>query len=77
MTPHSMKKEDSSNQTWNEVGAMFCLSGSNYGGKGKKFMALFHPEGTLFGLILLAILPVGASIKQSVPRVKLSHRGKN
>uniref|UniRef100_A0A3Q2WIZ6 Sema domain, immunoglobulin domain (Ig), short basic domain, secreted, (semaphorin) 3D n=1 Tax=Haplochromis burtoni TaxID=8153 RepID=A0A3Q2WIZ6_HAPBU len=50
---------------------MFCLSGSNYGGKGKKFMALFHPEVTLFGLILLAILPVGASIKQSVPRVKL------
>ncbi|XP_005729920.1 semaphorin-3D [Pundamilia nyererei] len=74
MTPHSMKKEDSGNQTWNEVGAMFCLSGSNYGGKGKKFMALFHPEVTLFGLILLAILPVGASIKQSVPRVKLSHR---
>lgn len=69
-----MKKEDSGNQTWNEVGAMFCLSGSNYGGKGKKFMALFHPEVTLFGLILLAILPVGASIKQSVPRVKLSHR---
>ncbi|XP_063337219.1 semaphorin-3D [Pelmatolapia mariae] len=74
MTPHSMKKEDSGNQSWNEVGAMFCLSGSNYGGKGKKFMALFHPEVTLFGLILLAILPVGASIKQSVPRVKLSHR---
>ncbi|XP_031593120.1 semaphorin-3D [Oreochromis aureus] len=74
MTPHSMKKEDSGNQSWNEVGAMFCLSGSNYGGKGKRFMALFHPGVTLFGLILLAILPVGASIKQSVPRVKLSHK---
>lgn len=35
-----------------------------------------HPEVPLVGLMLLVSLPFGASIKQSVPRVKLSHRGK-
>lgn len=69
-----MKKEDCSNQSLNKVGALFCLSGSNYGGKGKRIMVMSHPGVPLVGLILLATLSFGACIKQSVPRVKLSHR---
>lgn len=76
-SPHTMKTEDSVNQNLNEAGALHCMSGSNYGGKGKRIKVLSHPGVPLVGLMLLATLPFGASIKQSVPRVKLSHRGKN
>lgn len=75
-TPHTMKRGDSSNQSLDEVGALRCMSGSNYGSKGKRIKLLSHPGVPLVGLMLLAILPFGASIKQTVPRVKLSHRGK-
>lgn len=74
--PNTMKTEDSVNQSLNEVGALHCMSGSNYGGKGKRIKVLSHPGVPLVGLMLLATLPFGASIKQSVPRVKLSHKGK-
>ncbi|KAA8590188.1 hypothetical protein FQN60_014122 [Etheostoma spectabile] len=67
-----MKKGDSGYQSRNEVGALHCMSGSNYEGKGKRIKVASHPI-PLVGLILLATLPFGASIKQSVPRVKLSH----
>ncbi|XP_068169098.1 semaphorin-3D isoform X2 [Antennarius striatus] len=66
--------EGSVNQSLNEIDALRCMSGSNYGGKGKRNKTLFHPGVPLVGLMLLATLPFGASIKQSVPRVKLSHR---
>ncbi|XP_070763846.1 semaphorin-3D isoform X1 [Enoplosus armatus] len=69
-----MKTEDSVSQSLNDAGALHCMSGSNYGGKGKKIKVLSHPGVPLVGLMLLATLPFGASIKQSVPRVKLSHR---
>lgn len=72
-----MKTEDSVNQSLNEVGAPQCMSGSNYGAKGRRIKVLSLPGVPLLGLMLLATLPFGASIKQSVPRVKLSHRGKN
>ncbi|KAG7216112.1 hypothetical protein INR49_007864, partial [Caranx melampygus] len=69
-----MKKEGSDNQSMNEVGALFCTSGSNYHGRGKSIKVLSRPGLPLLGLMFLATLPFGASIKQSVPRVKLSHR---
>uniref|UniRef100_A0A3Q3B396 Sema domain, immunoglobulin domain (Ig), short basic domain, secreted, (semaphorin) 3D n=1 Tax=Kryptolebias marmoratus TaxID=37003 RepID=A0A3Q3B396_KRYMA len=69
-----MKTEDSGNQSWNRAGLLFCLSGSNYGCKGRRTLVLSHPVVPLVGLILLASLPFGASIKQSVPRVKLTYR---
>lgn len=72
-----MKTEDSVNQSLNEVGAPQCMSGSNYGEKGRRIKVLSLSWVPLLGLMLLATLPFGASIKQSVPRVKLSHRGKN
>lgn len=73
----TMKTEDSLNQSLNEVGAPRCTSGSNYGARGKRIKALSRPPLPLLGLMLLVALPFGASIKQSVPRVKLSHGGKN
>lgn len=71
-----MKKESSGDLSPNEAGALYCMSGSNYVSKGKRIKVLYHPGVPLVGLMLLAILPFGASIKQSLPRVKLSHRGK-
>ena len=75
--PHAMKTEGSVNQSVNEAGALRCVPGSNYGSAGKRIKVRAHPGVPLVGLMLLATLPFGASIKQSVPRVKLSHRGKN
>ncbi|KAM8862029.1 semaphorin-3D isoform 1-T2 [Synchiropus picturatus] len=49
-------------------------SGSNYGSSGKRMKGAPHPGVPLMGLMLLAVLPVVVSIKQSIPRVKLSHR---
>lgn len=72
-----MKRGDTGNQSLSDVGALHCMSGSNYGGKGKRIKALSHPGVPLVGLMLLATLPFGASIKQTVPRVKLNHRGKD
>ncbi|XP_010780644.1 semaphorin-3D-like [Notothenia coriiceps] len=69
-----MKKGDFVNQSWNEVGALHCMSGSNYGSKMKRIKVLSHPGFTLVGLMLLATLPFGASIKQTVPRVKLNYK---
>lgn len=71
-----MKKGDVVNQSWNEVGVLHCMSGSNYGSKMKRIKVLSHPGFTLVGLMLLATLPFGASIKQTVPRVKLNYKGK-
>lgn len=75
--PHAMKTEGSVNQSVNDAGALRCVPGSNYGSAGKRIKVRAHPGVPLVGLMLLATLPFGASIKQSVPRVKLSHRGKN
>lgn len=58
------------------VRAQRCMSAGNYGGKGKRIQVPSHPGVPFVGLILLVALPFAASIKQSVPRVKLSHRGK-
>uniref|UniRef100_A0A3Q4B0R2 Sema domain, immunoglobulin domain (Ig), short basic domain, secreted, (semaphorin) 3D n=1 Tax=Mola mola TaxID=94237 RepID=A0A3Q4B0R2_MOLML len=69
-----MKTEDSVNQSLNEVRAVRCTSGSNYAGKGKRMKALSCSGVLLVELMLLATVPFGASIKQSVPRVKLSHK---
>ncbi|KAM6937697.1 semaphorin-3D [Xenentodon cancila] len=69
-----MKTEVFGNQSPNTAGAALSVSGSNYSVKGKRTSALSHPWVPLVGLILLATFPFGASIKQSVPRVKLSHR---
>ncbi|XP_061577955.1 semaphorin-3D isoform X2 [Cololabis saira] len=69
-----MKTDVSGNQSPNIAGASHSVSGSNYSVKGKRTSALSHPWVPLAGLILLATFPFGASIKQSVPRVKLSHR---
>lgn len=52
------------------------MSASNYGGKGNRIQVPSHPGVLFVGLMLLVVLPFGASIKQSVPRVKLGHRGK-
>lgn len=75
-TEHIMKTEDAGNQRWTRTGVLFRLSGSNYSRKGRRTWVQSHSLVTLVGLILLAILPFGASIKQSVPRVKLSYKGK-
>lgn len=72
-----MKTEDSVHQSLNELGNLPSISGSDYGSKGKRIAVLSNPGVPLVGLMLLATLPFGASIKQSVPRVKLSHRGKS
>lgn len=72
-----MKTEDSVNQSLNKVGTLPSISGSDYGSKGKRIAVLSNLGVPLVGLMLLATLPFGASIKQSVPRVKLSHRGKS
>ncbi|KAM6960587.1 LOW QUALITY PROTEIN: semaphorin-3D [Aplochiton taeniatus] len=47
---------------------------SSAGSRGKTRLALAHSGLLLVGLIVLAVLPVGATIKQSVPRVKLTHK---
>lgn len=73
---HTMKEEDSNNQSLSEVGALYFMSGSKYDAIGKRIRLLSHPGFPLVGLLLFATLPIGASIKQSFPRVKLSHRGK-
>lgn len=69
--------EDSVNQGPSEAGALPRVSGSDYGGKGRGNKTPSRPGVLLVGLMLLVTLPFGASIKQSVPRVKLSHRGKS
>lgn len=69
-----MKTEDFPNPS--EVRTPRCKSASNYGCKEKRIKVPSHPEVPLVGLMLLVVLPFGASVKQSVPRVKLSHRGK-
>ncbi|XP_061917156.1 semaphorin-3D-like isoform X1 [Entelurus aequoreus] len=51
-----------------------CKSGGNYGGNDRRIKVPSHPGVPFVGLMLLAIIPFGASIKQSVPRVKLSQR---
>ncbi|XP_077451837.1 semaphorin-3D [Stigmatopora argus] len=66
-----MTKEGSRRPSPNEDGAPRCVSGSNYGGG---IRTLSHPGVPLVGLMLLAVIPFGVSIKQSVPRVKLSQR---
>ncbi|KAM8892038.1 semaphorin-3D isoform 2-T2 [Spinachia spinachia] len=68
----TMTKGDPGNQSLDEVWPLRCMSGSNYGSKGKRIKVLSHPGVPLVGLMLLATLPFGASIKQTVPRVKLS-----
>ncbi|CAG5958105.1 unnamed protein product, partial [Menidia menidia] len=73
-TIHIMKTEVSHNQSLKKSRLLLCLSSSNYGSKGKRTSVISHPGVPLVGLILLATFPFGASIKQSVPRVKLSHR---
>uniref|UniRef100_A0AAQ4R5N9 Sema domain, immunoglobulin domain (Ig), short basic domain, secreted, (semaphorin) 3D n=1 Tax=Gasterosteus aculeatus aculeatus TaxID=481459 RepID=A0AAQ4R5N9_GASAC len=67
-----MKTGDCGNQSLGEVWPLHCVSGSNYGSKGKRIKVLSHLGLPLVGLMLLATLPFGASIKQTVPRVKLS-----
>uniref|UniRef100_A0A7N6BDZ1 Sema domain, immunoglobulin domain (Ig), short basic domain, secreted, (semaphorin) 3D n=1 Tax=Anabas testudineus TaxID=64144 RepID=A0A7N6BDZ1_ANATE len=69
-----MRKEDSGKQSLNEVGALYFMSGGNHDASGKRIKVLSHPGVPLVGLLLLATLPFGATIKQSFPRVKLSHR---
>ncbi|CAG13034.1 unnamed protein product [Tetraodon nigroviridis] len=69
-----MKKEDIANRS--EIQTQRCKSASNYGCKKKRIKVPSYPEVTLVGLMLLVTLPIGASVKQSVPRVKISHRGK-
>ncbi|XP_013858908.1 semaphorin-3D isoform X3 [Austrofundulus limnaeus] len=69
-----MKKEDAGNQRWNRAGVLVRLSGSDYSSKRRRTWVQSHPLVPLVGLILLACLPFGASIKQSVPRVKLSYK---
>lgn len=73
-----MKKEDTAKQSLNEVEALYYISGSDHDASQKKIKALCHPGLAipLVGLLLLAALPFGASIKQSFPRAKFSHRGK-
>ncbi|XP_028305226.1 semaphorin-3D isoform X2 [Gouania willdenowi] len=51
---------------------MRCQDLRRVGTYGRKVMR--NAWLSLVGLVLLAVLPFGASIKQSVPRVKLSHR---
>uniref|UniRef100_A0A3B5MU05 Sema domain, immunoglobulin domain (Ig), short basic domain, secreted, (semaphorin) 3D n=1 Tax=Xiphophorus couchianus TaxID=32473 RepID=A0A3B5MU05_9TELE len=69
-----MATEDSGSKRKNKAWTPFCLPVSNYGREGRRTFVLFHPLVLFVGLILLASLPFGASIKQSVPRVKLSYR---
>ncbi|XP_037539412.1 semaphorin-3D [Nematolebias whitei] len=69
-----MKTEEPGNQRWMTAGVLFYLSGSICSGKGRRTLFLSHPVVPLMGLVLLACLPFGASIKQSVPRVKLSYK---
>lgn len=73
----TMKTEDSLNQSRSGAEAPRRTSGSNYGAGGRRITAASRPPVPLLGLMLLLALPLGASIKQSVPRVKLSHRGKS
>lgn len=73
----TMKMEDSLYQSRNAAEAPWRTSGSNYGVSGGRIKAASRPPVPLLGLMLLLALPRAASIKQSVPRVKLSHRGKN
>ncbi|XP_032406017.1 semaphorin-3D [Xiphophorus hellerii] len=69
-----MATEDSGSKRKNKAWTLFCLPVSNYDREGRRTFVLFHPLVLFVGLILLASLPFGASIKQSVPRVKLSYR---
>ncbi|MEQ2283284.1 Semaphorin-3D, partial [Ameca splendens] len=69
-----MTTGDSASQSQNKAWALFCLLGCNYGREGRRTLVLIYPVFPFVGLILLASLPFGASIKQSVPRVKLSYR---
>ncbi|KAM4553782.1 semaphorin-3D [Fundulus diaphanus] len=69
-----MTTRDSGSQSQNKACGLFCLPGCNYGREARRTFVLFHPVIPFVGLILLATLPFGASIKQSVPRVKLNHR---
>ncbi|XP_075998492.1 semaphorin-3D isoform X2 [Genypterus blacodes] len=69
-----MKKDGSGTQSPDEAGATSCVSRSNYGCEGKTIKVLSCRLVLLVGLMLLAFLPGGATIKQSVPRVKLSHK---
>ncbi|KAM9377037.1 semaphorin-3D isoform 1-T2 [Pholidichthys leucotaenia] len=69
-----MKNKDSGNQGRSDIGAPFRLSGGDYGRKEARTVPLSHPGVTFVLLITLATLPFGASIRQSIPRVKLSHR---
>lgn len=75
-TARIMATEDSGSKRKNKAWTLFCLPVSNYGREGRRTFVLFHPLVLFVGLILLASLPFGASIKQSVPRVKLSYRGR-
>ncbi|XP_064785916.1 semaphorin-3D [Oncorhynchus masou masou] len=50
------------------------LSGSSAGSQGRIRLSLAHPELLLLGIVLLVILPSGESVKQNVPRVKLSYK---
>lgn len=73
-TAHIMKTEDFASRS--KVRTLRCMSASNYGGKGKRIKVPSPPGAPLVGLMLLVALPFGAGFKQSVPRVKLDHRGK-
>nr|XP_057930705.1 semaphorin-3D isoform X1 [Doryrhamphus excisus] len=72
-TPHAMG-EDSSWSLNEDRMTPRCMSSSNYGRKDRRIKTLSYPGVPFLGLMLLAIIPFGASIKQSVPRVKLSQR---
>lgn len=52
------------------------LSGSSAGSQGRIRLSLAHPGLLLLGIVLLVLLPSGESVKQNVPRVKLSYKGK-
>uniref|UniRef100_A0A096LUP1 Sema domain, immunoglobulin domain (Ig), short basic domain, secreted, (semaphorin) 3D n=1 Tax=Poecilia formosa TaxID=48698 RepID=A0A096LUP1_POEFO len=69
-----MATEDSLSKRKNKAWTLFCLPVCNCGREGRRTFVSFHPLVLFVGLILLASLPFGASIKQSVPRVKLSNR---
>ncbi|XP_040927222.1 semaphorin-3D isoform X2 [Betta splendens] len=69
-----MKTEGSNDQSPDEAGALLFTSRHSRDAI-RKTVRLSSPPGlTLVGFLLLATLPFGASIKQSLPRVKLSHR---
>uniref|UniRef100_A0A3P9I3Y0 Sema domain, immunoglobulin domain (Ig), short basic domain, secreted, (semaphorin) 3D n=1 Tax=Oryzias latipes TaxID=8090 RepID=A0A3P9I3Y0_ORYLA len=56
------------------AGDQLFLSGRKCSIKGTRNWVLSHPGVPLVGLIFLVTFPFGAGIKQTVPRVKFSHK---